>query len=73
MPTLQNDGEGHMTGDDTRESPVEPAEPETLRMRGRSMHGNREIPSLFAVEDAADRSGAKRWERKRCQERKRGA
>jgi len=71
VPTLLTDGEGHTHGDVTRESPDDPAESKTLRMRGRSMHGNREIPALFADDDAADRPGAgdepnvrhvRRWE-----------
>lgn len=54
-PTLLTDGEGHTPGGAIRKSPGGPAESKTLRMRGRSMHGNREIPSLFAEDDAADR------------------
>ena len=56
MPTPSPEGEGHTPGGASREPPSDPAESQTLRMRGRSKHGNREIPSLFADDDAADRS-----------------
>src|SRR4051812_954735 len=55
MPTPYHRREGHTHGDVTRESPDDPAESKTLRMRGHSMHGNREIPSLFTDDDAVDR------------------
>ena len=55
MPTPQNGGEGHTHGDVNRELPVDPAESKNLRMRGRSMHGNREIPSLLAEDGTANR------------------
>src|SRR5262245_17902614 len=55
MPTPCERREGHTHGDVNRESSEDPAESKTLRMRGHSMHGNREIPSLFADDDAADR------------------
>ena len=55
MPTLSECGEGHTHGGVKRESPGDPAESETLRMRGSSMHGNREVPSLFAEDGTADR------------------
>jgi len=38
-----------------RKLSADPAESKILRTRGRSKHGNREIPSLFADDVAADR------------------
>ena len=42
VPTLCDEGEGHMGGRDSRERSLDAAESETLSMRGNSMHGNRE-------------------------------
>ena len=38
--------------DDNRKPPVDAAESETLRMRGNSMHGNRETLETLASQDA---------------------
>ena len=54
-PTLYCDGEGHTTRGVTGESRVGSAESETLRMRGHSMHENREIPRTPVAEGAAGR------------------
>ena len=45
VPTLLSEAEGHTEGDVRGESPSDPAQSETLRMRGNSSHGNREIPT----------------------------
>ena len=42
VPTLCDEGEGHVGGRDNRELPDDAAESETLSMCGNSMHGNRE-------------------------------
>ena len=54
-PTLYCGGEGNTMCGVIRESPVGPAESETLRMRGNSMHENREIPQVPVVEGSAGR------------------
>ena len=46
MPTLLSEAEGHAEGGATGESPEDPAQSETLRMRGNSSHGKREIPQV---------------------------
>src|SRR6516225_6029007 len=56
MPTLLSEAEGHTASDAHGESLVDPAQSKTLRMRGNSVHGNREIPTS-SVAEAADRSG----------------
>ena len=40
-----------------RETPLDPARSETLRMRASTLCGNREIPCLSAREGSADRIG----------------
>jgi len=45
MPTLLSEAEGHMASGAHGEPLVDPAQSETLGMRGNSSHGNREIPS----------------------------
>ena len=44
VPTLCLCGEGNMSSDGTREPLQDAAESKTLRMRGNSLHGNRETP-----------------------------
>ena len=44
VPTRLSDAEGNTEGDDIGESPPDPAQSETLCMRGNSSHGKREIP-----------------------------
>ena len=45
MPTLLSEAEGHTAGSAHGEPPADPAQSKTLRMRGNSLHGNREIPT----------------------------
>ena len=44
-PTSLTGREGHTMGGDSASGDIGPAESKTLRMRGRSMHENREIPA----------------------------
>ena len=46
MPTLLSEAEGHTEGDVIGESSPDPAQSETLCMRGDSPHGKREIPGV---------------------------
>jgi hypothetical protein len=55
-PTLLSNAEGNIEHDDTRESCSSPAESKTLRMRGNSLHGNREVPSAPTADGAMGRS-----------------
>jgi RNA-directed DNA polymerase len=48
VPTLLSEAEGHTEGDVRGESPSDPAQSETLCMRGNSSHGKREIPRVPA-------------------------
>ena len=48
MPTLLSEAEGHTEGDVIGESSPDPAQSKTLRMRGNSSHGKREIPQAPA-------------------------
>ena len=53
VPTPLSEAEGH-TGIDATGKPIaDPAQSKTLRMRGNSLHGNREVPATSTV--AADR------------------
>src|SRR5262249_27339370 len=54
-PTLSTHAEGSTTGGVTGEPPVDPAQSKTLRMRGNSLHGNREIPQTPVVDGSAGR------------------
>ncbi len=57
VPTPLSEAEGH-TGDGvTGEPSPDPAQSETLCMRGNSSLGNREIPESFPVDGSGDRSG----------------
>ena len=44
VPTLLVEAEGHTEGGVNGEPPADPAQSETLSMRGNSSHGKREIP-----------------------------
>ncbi len=55
-PTQLIHAEGNIEHDDTRESYSSPAESKTLCMRGNSLHGNREIPSVPFADGAMGRS-----------------
>ena len=58
VPTLWNGGEGHTKGREIqRELPFDAAESETLSMRGRSMHGNREAREAPPRDGRGGRSG----------------
>ena len=46
MPTRLSDAEGYTGGDVIGESSPDPAQSETLCMRGNSPHGKREIPQV---------------------------
>src|SRR5215472_11243872 len=46
VPTRLSDAEGHTEGDVIGESSPDPAQSETLCMRGTSSHGKREIPQV---------------------------
>src|SRR6516164_11355438 len=48
VPTLLSEAEGHTEGDVIGESSPDPAQSETLCMRGNSSHGKREIPGVPA-------------------------
>jgi RNA-directed DNA polymerase len=56
VPTLLGDAEGHTGCNDMRESCPDPAESKTLCMRGNSMLGNREIPSVSPGDGPGGRS-----------------
>ena len=57
VPTLLSEAEGH-TGDGVIGEPSpDPAQSETLSMRGNSLHGNREVPVSSIVDGSMDRSG----------------
>ena len=49
MPTLLSEAEGYTASGAHGEPLAGPAQSETLRMRGNSSHGNREIPSSPAT------------------------
>src|SRR5215471_9468360 len=55
VPTPLSEAEGH-TGIDATGKPItDPAQSKSLRMRGNSLHGNREIPSLPVADGATGR------------------
>ena len=56
VPTPLSEAEGHTGIGVTGEPVTDPTQSKTLRMRGNSVHGNREIPTS-SVAEAADRSG----------------
>ena len=55
VPTPLCEAEGHTEGGVTGKPPSDPAQSETLRMRGNSSHGKREIPRAPAADGAAGR------------------
>lgn len=57
VPTPLCEAEGHTDGGDKGEPSSDPAQSKTLRMRGNSLHGNREIPASSSVDGSGDRSG----------------
>ncbi len=61
VPTLLSEAEGHTAIDATGKPISDPAQSKTLRMRGNSLHGNREIPAssilwVDRLEKAASRT-----------------
>jgi len=48
VPTLSTHAEGNIAGGGMGKLSVDPAQSKTLRMRGNSLHGNREIPQASA-------------------------
>src|SRR5262249_56973624 len=44
VPTLSTQAEGNTVGGATGKPSADPAQSKTLRMRGNSLHGNREVP-----------------------------
>jgi RNA-directed DNA polymerase len=57
VPTVSSYWEGNTMSDDNRKPLVGAAESETLRMRGNSVHGNREIPRTSVCEADIGRDG----------------
>jgi len=55
VPTPSTQAEGNTSGGAQGEPPVDPAESKTLRMRGNSSHGNREIPRAPAADGSEGR------------------
>src|SRR5215471_11881349 len=49
VPTLSTQAEGNTVGGATGKPSADPAQSKTLRMRGNSLHGNREIPQASAL------------------------
>src|SRR3954470_10498948 len=57
VPTPLCEAEGHTEGGVIGEPSEDPAQSETLRMRGNPLHGKREIPRASAADGGAGRSG----------------
>ena len=57
VPTPLSEAEGNTEGGVIGKPPSDPAQSETLRMRGNSSHGKREIPRAPAGDGTAGRSG----------------
>jgi RNA-directed DNA polymerase len=55
VPTPLSEAEGHTEIGATGKPISDPAQSKTLRMRGNSLHGNREIPTLPAADGATGR------------------
>jgi RNA-directed DNA polymerase len=53
VPTPLSEAEGHTAAHVPGEPAADPAQSKTLRTRGNSLHGNREIPPASAVVGAA--------------------
>ncbi len=56
MPTLLTEAEGYTGAGDNRESVSGPAQSETLRTCGNSLHGNREVPETPSLDGRGGRS-----------------
>ena len=57
MPTLLCEAEGHTEGGAIGEPPEDPAQSETLSMRGNSRRGKREVPGVPGADGASGRPG----------------
>ena len=57
VPTPLSEAEGHAEISATGKPISDPAQSKTLRMRGNSLHGNREIPVSSLADGSRDRSG----------------
>ena len=57
VPTLLSYAEGNTKGGATGKPLADPAQPESLRTRGNSLHGKREIPRASTPDGRVDRSG----------------
>ena len=57
MPTLLCEAEGHTEGGAIGKPPEDPAQSETLSMRGNPLHGRREIPRTPAADGAVAAAG----------------
>ncbi len=57
VPTLYGEGEGHIPDDVTCEPSRNATESETLRLRGNSLHGNRETPKTSDTPNALSAEG----------------
>ena len=57
VPTPLSEAEGHTEGGAIGKPPEDPAQSETLSMRGNPWHGKREIPRTPAADGAVGRSG----------------
>src|SRR5262249_44523158 len=55
VPTLSIQAEGNTVGGATDKPPEGPAQSKTLRMRGTSLHGNREVPQAPVADGATGR------------------
>ncbi len=57
VPTPLSEAEGHTDNSVLGQLSSDPAQSKTLRMRGNSLLGNREVPASSAVDGSAERSG----------------
>src|SRR5262245_44882994 len=57
VPTPLCEAEGHTEGGVIGKPPEDPAQSETLCMRGNPSHGKREMPRVSVADGGADRSG----------------
>src|SRR5215831_16068063 len=55
VPTPLSEAEGHTGGGASGEPSPDPTQSKTLRMRGNSSHGNREIPVSSLADGSRDR------------------
>jgi len=64
VPTLYGEGEGHIQDGGICEPSRDATESETLRMRGNSLHGNRETPKVSVLpHPPVGNGGAERFEK----------